>query len=560
MTERDSYAAPCRRVLAGTILLFSWTGLSPCHDQDASAQGQFVVVGSQFYTRDADDSGEARLCIQNTGSSALSMAQLKFRLMATKMAGANAQVLEQLCLYVKLSPPVLQPGRYGQVVAKLLDVPVKNCALTCVLASADGATSCTIPVARLPLWISYVGFSEDLRRVFVYARNDGAQPLQVRLTRVGQFDVAGRFRAVQNPIPPGDKGCLACDLPFPLTAGDFVDVILTSAIDEKPSEIDAVVRALDAFPIAEESGDVDGRLNLDGGIPFLQTMSCPAHAHGTYEEAAAKFLDDYATRFEHDPRQTIRMHICRSNAPRAWFRFGSLPDVASVNPYLRYSVRSGEIQEDGLCLFLHASDLAKRAVEPCRYMAVVPSGPHADGGSFLLNDLTPSDHRFLVYCALAAGAKGVLYRGMPDESALARDGSARLNRELQFLRPLLLVGEPVDWGLTDDNGYAVKTLLCGDQAILAVVFDRRYFSRERNHRLYTPPFGRALVPVKIRVRIPREVSVEQVRLLSTPLERKSWNYREGTLNFVANMVDSVQPYTIELRPQTKSMQTRGVSP
>jgi len=128
----------------------------------------------------------------------------------------------------------------------------------------------------------------------------------------------------------------------------------------------------------------------------------------------------------------------------------------------------------------------------------------------------------------------------------------QLNRELQFLKPLLRIGEPVGWATAGDDDYVAKSLLCGDQTIMVMVFDRRYFSRERNGKFYTPPFGMGLVPVKVNVRIPREISVKEVRSLSSSLRRDSWNCREGNLDFAVDMIDSVQVYLIDLQSTERS--------
>jgi hypothetical protein len=117
-----------------------------------------------------------------------------------------------------------------------------------------------------------------------------------------------------------------------------------------------------------------------------------------------------------------------------------------------------------------------------------------------------------------------------------------LNKELQQLKPLLIIGEPVNWASAEDNNYVARSLLCGNEAILIIVFDHRYFGEQQNNRLYTPAFGKTLRPVKIQVKVPEGFLVSELKSTYAPLSRKLWSCEESKLDFTANMVDSVQVY------------------
>lgn len=554
----DTKAWHC--VCAGMMLLFFTVAiLPPSPAQGIEAATTFVVVGSQFHQSDPDDAGETRICIQNTGATSLSMAQLKVRVLAHKGDHPDAPATECACVYAKLSPPVLRPSQYGVIVATLRDRPANGCTFSCTVSAAEGAASHEVPLTEPALWISYVGFSEDLQKVFVYVENTSDEATGVELLKVGPFDVAGRARAIHLPIPPKDKGCLVCDLPSPLTTGEFIHVVVAANLGERQSKVHIVVRAIRAFPVALESGTLDPRMNLDTRLPFVQTMVCPAHAYGPHEAAAANFLQDYVQRFSQDPGQVIQMHICRSGLPEAWFRFGDLPDVAVMNTCLCPPSGYDKDRQRCFCPFFCIGDLAKRATEPGRYVALVLTGPDTQDGSFLLKGLTSQEWRFLVYCALVSGAKGISYRGLPADDALSRDAFGQLNRELQRLKPLLLIAEPVEWVTTIEDDYTARGLLCGDQAILVVVFDRRYFSRQRNRKFYTPYFGRAMTPVRVNIRIPQRIAVQEVGTPFTSLDRDSWDCQNDALNLTADMVDSVQVYVAYLQWQGRPLEEGGSS-
>jgi hypothetical protein len=542
-----------RHGLGGRLLLLCASALimPPSRAPGVQTPQAFVVAGARFHQRHPEDAGEVRLCLQNTGVNSLTRAQLQIRVRAEKTTDAATQSTECPWVYAKLSPPVLRREQYGEVVVKLQEPPPGDSRLTCDVSVADGTTAATVSVDKPTLWISYVGFSADLREVCVYLENAGAEPAAARWLSAGTFDLAGRTRAVHVPVPPGDKGCLIADLPAPLTTGEFLRVVLAADSGGKPSKLYTVVRAVHAFPLLMEFGGADPHLGLDEQRPFLQTMACPAHAHGSPEAAAAKFLDDYAQRFLDDPGQAVQIAICRSGLPQAWFRFAALPDVALMNPCLRPPPARDPAAPESLCPFFHTGELAKQATEPGRYVAIIPIGPGRDDESFLLQGLSPQEARFLVYAAVASGAKGVVYRDQPVEEPLTRDAFRQLNQELQHLKPLLLLAEPVAWATTTAEDHVARVLLCGDQAAVVMVLDTRYFSRQRNGRLYTPPFGRAVVSVPVRVRIPPGVDVREVRTPFAALAPGRWKHHSGTLDLTVEMTESAQVYIVSLQEEAK---------
>ncbi len=544
-----------RGVRTGLMILVAGALLQPSPAPSGQTPAAFVLIGCQFHRRAPEDAGEARLCIRNTGDRTLTTAELTVRILAQKTAGSETLNAECSCVYVKLSPPQLGPNQCGEIVAKLTDPPAANCRLLCDVSCEDGTVCRAIPLAEPALWISFAGFSEDLRRVFVYLENPGQEPVNARLLTVGSFDMAGRAGAIHSPVPPGDKGCLAGDLPSPVTAGEFVHVVVGATAAGQESNVQAVIRAIRDLPIIPEFGGGNPALGLDGRRPFLEIMACPAHGHGTHEDVTAAFLRDYTQRFCDAPGQPVQIAVCRSDMPRAWFRFGDLPDVAAMNPCLRLPSFYETSPSKWFSPFSCVGDLAKKATEPGRFVAIIPAGHPEEEGPFLLQQLTAQERRFLVYCAIASGAKGVIYRGMPDNAPLNQDAFRQLNREIQHLKPLLLIGEPVEWATASANGYAARSLSCGDQAVLIMVFDCRYLSRQRDGRFYTPAFGRTASPVRINVRLPAGATVKDVRTPYASLDYDAWGYRNGVLDFTADVVNSAQVYIVTLQSQTAQLET-----
>lgn len=512
-------------------------------------KNKLVITGSEFYRRSQFDAGEIRIFLKNAGKEPMSICQPKLsRLLDVKDDESHKAGTEVNYLYSKLAPPGLMPGQDGELLVKLLESPPNNSKFKCTIYGETGWVSETlISIKQAPIWISYVGFSEDLSKVYVYGQNNTKTLLTIQLLEVAGVNVGDNYQSINNDLPPGDKGCLVFKMPSRLTLGEYVHIVISAESNEQEFQTRRIVKAVNKFPLLSGGGSPNPKLGLDSRNFFVQTMSCPAHAHGTHEEAARKFLDDYYRRFSQGPYLLAQMWICRAGKPRAWYKFGPLPDVAVMNPVLSapQAYKSDTKACDRFCPFFWLATTANKATAPNRYFACIPVNP--ENTVFSQSNHTPDEIKFLVYCAIAAGAKGILYRGTPSSSQLSHDTFVRLNRELRQLKPLLMIAEPVNWASTADNNYVAKSLLCGDEAILVIVFDRRYFGEQQNNRLRTPAFGKAVRAVKIQVKVPEDPSVSEVKSMYTTLSRKLWRCEKGQLDFTANMVDSVQVYKAILR-------------
>jgi hypothetical protein len=364
---------------------------------------------------------------------------------------------------------------------------------------------------------------------------------------VAGVNVGDNYQSINNNLIPGDKGCLVFKMLRRPALGESVHIAISAESNEQEFTTHRIVKASNIFTLLSEGGFPNPKLGLDSKSFFVQIMSCPAHNYGTHKEAAMKFVDDYYSKFSKNPHLLLQMWICRSGKPQTWYKFGALPDVAVMNPVLSApkAYQSDTKASERFCPFFWLATIAKKAVAPNRFLACIPIDSKKTS-IFFRNKCTPEEIKYLVYCAIAAGTKGILYRGTLSSDRLSHDTFVRLNRELQRLKPMLIIAEPVNWASTADNNYVAKSLLCGDEAILVIVFDHRYFGEQQNNKLYTPAFGKALRPVKIKVKIPRGFLVSELKSIYASLPRNLWSCKESQLDFTANMVDSVQVYKAAL--------------
>ncbi len=216
-----------------------------------------------------------------------------------------------------------------------------------------------------------------------------------------------------------------------------------------------------------------------------------------------------------------------------------------MNPILPVTAYKSDIEvSERFHQFFWLAQNAKKATAPGRFLASIHLVP-ARGAFFKQSTFGLEEVKFLTCCAIAGGARGIIYRQYQASSLSDQRGQnafLQFNKELRLLRPLLMIAEPVSWASTADNGFVVKSLLCGDGAILVMVFDRRYFNEQKDGKVRTPVFGKCTKQVEIKVKIPAGFLVSEVKSLYNPLSEELWNYQENKLDFTVNMVDSVQVY------------------
>ena len=523
---------------------------------DTTDRSKFVITGAQYYCRSHLDTGEIRVFLKNSSEESMSINQCTLYKVIEGKGQKNSEIKY---LYAKLSPPELAAGDNGELLIKLNKTLPQNSKVNCIIEDNAGTSlETSIQAEQIPIWIPYVGFSENLNEIYIYIENDSQKPLKVELIEVADINVGDNYRSINSCLDVNDKGCLIYKLPGAVKSGQYVNVVVSAESEDEKWQTHRIVRAVKKFPLLLENGGGNWEWGLDSEKFFVtsrfsskklacvQNMICPAHQHGTYGEAAEKFLDNRHDIFSQAPYLLTQMRICRSNKPRAWFKFGALADISVMT-----TVLSGFLEDESFCPFFGLGAVAKKSAEPNRYFACIPLSP--ENVLFVQNNYTPNEIKFLVYCAVAGGAKGLLYRGGVVPGELVYNAFVRLNKELQELKPLLIISESVDWASAADENFVAKSLLCGDKTILVFVFDRRYFSKQRREKFYTPAFAKTVRPTKIEVKIPDWFAVSDVDSQYQSLARERWNYQPGQVDFTVQISDSVQIYKIILaQPSLKT--------
>ena len=558
------------RVLALLAAAWAASALLPIREAEAAegagaAQGRLEVLGVEYDPPHEFGNGLIRLYVRNGADGPLD--SLEARVVGEEPAAALP------VLWQRLLPPRLRPGEIGEFSLKP-EHPPRGSGVDLELASGEHLLA-SVPVSfqPSPLRIKSVGFSEDLRSVFVYVSNRSDEVLEVALGAVGAHGTVTSAHTLNDQVEPGDLCVIVCRLARPLEKGAYVSLAVRGTGQTGQHTVYAVVRALSGFPISYEydtpgAGHGSGldrleSLTWSSDLPrsgsYAGLMTCPAHEHGTDREAAAKFIQANAQMFPADPRLASVIHVCRAGMPRAWFTFGVLPDVARFNPCLltrhkdSASAPPRDAHDDHP--FYRLGRQAGAASSPRPFHAVLYSGTFRDH-PFKERASSVEDVRFMAFSALAAGARGILYRGSDREiDAPRRAKFARLNAEIQSIEPLLGIACPVDWVECSNSSVGATALLAGDKALIVMLLDRsRLLSRNgRTVRTVWPRPVRE--QVRIRARLPAQVMPVRVRTLYEELPRSRWEYRDGSLTADLTATQTGQAVVIDLGP----MQPHSVS-
>lgn len=518
-------------------------------DQAEGRDVPFEILQAEYYKRSEYGNGEIRITILNSGKEILFHRQLILESWIESNFDKKMEPLE--FIYVKMFPPIVKPGQHGQLLGKLQEDLKGDRSIMCrIVDKKNLGFSSESSVNKLPVWISFIGFSQDLKHVYVHVKSETSNPISAQLIGVDGVRINTEGKEAIN-ISPGDIGCLVGTLNnvFP---GDLVQVVVLSQSGSNAVRLHRIAKVINRYPLSKNRGPIPSGYGLDSEGFTNRIMYCIAHNHGTPKEASLKFLTDYYRQFTLNPNEIEELWICKALSPGAWYQFGALPDVADMNPLLgaRDQNRSKSVNKTQYFHpFLWWGHMAKRATEPGRYFACVDLDKGQGGeGRYAQDILTSQDRRFLAYCAVASGAKALLYRGSLPTDPFGKSQFIQLNDEIRDLVPHLIIAEPVDWATTINQHCAVQSLLCGNQAILVILFDTRYFNEYQDGKYITKPFSRSIRDVDIMVRIPDHLKATEICSAYETLKRNSWSYNEGKVTLKVNMIDSAQPYIIKLRP------------
>ena len=89
--------------------------------------------------------------------------------------------------------------------------------------------------------------------------------------------------------------------------------------------------------------------------------------------------------------------------------------------------------------------------------------------------------------------------------------------ELQLLKQDIAVGEPVEWVESESGTVAAKSILCGTDKIMLILFDTSILSMHQGNQISTPASRKlGSASAVVNVDVPSGYSVDKIRPISRP--------------------------------------------
>ncbi len=488
-----------------------------------------------FFSRDYRAAGSIYAYVQNEGNAPLTPTD--FVLNGTPLAELREQ---RSVLWWRLLPSPLPAGAVGEVTVRLREALDAAARLEVRFDRADPLTI-TVQPDPAPLRIETVGFTESLDEVFVVTESLDQQPHQLSSVFLDGKDVTADCKLLDPTFFLGVAPVLL-KLAEPLPYGSY-HVIKVAGTEAEAAA--CCVRAYDGWvPLgsygystyeeyarngandhnnfgvhSEADLDIQARLQMRGvmiigdaepaaymrGHPGLFAY-CLADEPDCADYGAEEWPPELRIGFhalemerraqtcrQADPHHLTFLTIDLTYKPANYYIYGQIADVTNVDCY-------------PLSLGADAT-MVREVVETARRGA----GPHPVTFTFQGVFEEPYDaekraamrfprpafaeeERIMHYYAIGAGARGLYnYIHCTERAAdyLSRGSQefpdvwyeiGRTYRELQHVAPLLALAHPTALGTANRDGLWLRTLLCGDQALLIVCVNDNYEQLAKSFR------------------------------------------------------------------------------
>ena len=486
-------------------------------------------------------------------------------------------------------PREVKPGGWVECILRLRTEPTDDVKLG--LTAGDRRVELTIPIKPRKARIESISFSPATDRIHIYVRGlDGSRP-QAKSLRLDGVAV----RPALTPGPAGSSLVLTeAKLRSPWQWGTYhlVEVVLANGTvlaypirawdsyfaiglfgDTTTERVkDAVQHGFNTYVASPMGGGLDqvgvnyipgkpgGRIrtrtqtgtlfyyNLDEpdahdgegapGLPYMDRLGFYAQT-----EVLARYWEE---QYDVDPSTPALLLVDGTYKPAQWYVYGQCCDVFATDPYV-------PLGGDQLDYVAHALEVARDGGAPNPPIATiwainedVPAKRPRDRAP------TPQEERMMVFYALGAGSKGLLYFADRDGRSGEPTGVShnqpvwaeigKINADVKVLAPYLARSCPAGVPVEDEQVW-VRHLMSGANAMVTIVVNKGHFID------YSTPTGivthRAAKNVSVSVPLPahlRKVLVREVR--QGKLVPVASRLRSGRVLIRLDQVDTTRVFVI----------------
>lgn len=447
-------------------------------------------------------------------------------------------------------PNPIEPNGYADLAVKLSRLPTSKIQLR-----FGGTPECVLEqqLDRIndPLGVCFIGYTPSRDTVYIYIESRLDEPFTLRRIRVNGDDATPQSRCIPRVIPPQGKGVIVVRLHQPLEMGR--SVFLQIGGDPEAKGV-ALTRVVTGFPVTWIDGTLPeglvpttqdtkirpGAVRGEGIFGYENIMRCPAHAHGTRQNAAAQYIAAYDKLVRSEPRVPGMIYVCRWEKEINYFVFAELGDAVRVMPFAGSLSYVPEPLNHSL-QWLTA--LAVQAAAPRPVHAVVPI--RFEDSYQWMRSMTPDEVRAMIYLPLSRGVKGLCYGRK--EAGLSREAQqelAQVTREIAVIRNYLAFAEPMPWGRAEPASVEAATLLAGDQALILLIINHAFVGFDNDHVLDVRPQS----AVRAEVMLPDDLQVADVHDVTGRGRPVKWQQQGPKLVIEVDRLIMAHPYLVLFKP------------
>jgi len=464
----------------------------------------------QFFPKYAPLAGSFHLYVKNPTETEFVVKDILFNGVSVKELREKMEII-----WWKTTPNPIPAKGYSEVIVRTRH-PLKTEDISITLIGESGESiSWKVGAQRPTMNIAYVGFSRDIKTLYVYTESEkDTVPKSIFLDGkniTNQCKIMQQFKSVSF---------IEVDLEKPLESGAYHYLQVVGNDGSKtahmlrawdnwfdislwgyPSSIPGFMKdhcfeertpwvSEDFFGMTPDKIAEKVRANKDREFGAYYLMDEPDGHDYTFGAAmtdqiplrlgyCAQKLSEAASIIQkEDPSRLTHLLINNTYKPANWNVYGELADIMSTDPYGTQDA----ISEITLYYVVEATQQALDACAP-RPMFITL-------GSFVLKGKgfqrlpTPDEQRISLYYAIGCGAKGINYfiwgndemlTGISRSQELQQE-IGRLNAEMQVCSPLLSISHPIKEKVitSSDDRLWTRALLAGNDNMVVVVVNNSY--------------------------------------------------------------------------------------
>jgi hypothetical protein len=231
---------------------------------------------------------------------------------------------------------------------------------------------------------------------------------------------------------------------------------------------------------------------------FGMVMVCPAHRHGTPEEAYEKLRDILGDRLPEEPSAAW---ICRANQLPTLRKFAPLVDRVAINPFFAGHSNGPTTESVVWRNFDHGIVNRARAIREAAQGAALFACIDLYGETHYFADRRPSyeEIEWLTYVAVGANFQGIVWRRSRQSVPFARRLDI-LERRLDRYAVDLGRATPVTW-VESPSGHPVSAVRSGEH-LFVVLLSREYLLTNDGREGVPLPLELPETQAEVRIRLP----------------------------------------------------------